>query len=176
MQPEIAGPVIGAKIFTMTLRNYLNHRCLRPNLLVSLLILTVACNKTPVEPAYTPPDSSFGLIYSNIFEASCAVSGCHDGIEESPALLGKDTYANLIGKTPVNGEAREAGLLLIKANDPDSSFLYQKIDFDSTEFKFGSPMPQGGLTISDDQIAFVREWIEAGAPELGHVADRSLIE
>lgn len=160
----------------MTLRNYLDHRCLRPSLLVSLLILTVACNKTPVEPEYTPPDSSFGLIYSNIFETSCAVSGCHDGIEESPALLGADTYANIFSQTPVNGQARDAGLLLIKANDPDSSFLYQKIDFDSTAFKFGSPMPQGGLTITDDQIAFVKEWIEAGAPALGHVADRSLIE
>ncbi|MEL6537570.1 MAG: hypothetical protein AAFQ98_19265 [Bacteroidota bacterium] len=75
-----------------------------------------------------------------------------------------------------NGEALDAGLHLIKPGDPDSSFLYQKVTFDSSDFKFGSPMPAGGLTISANQIEFLRQWIVAGAPETGHVADRTLLQ
>lgn len=75
-----------------------------------------------------------------------------------------------------NQEAMNAGLHLVKPFDADSSFLYQKMIYDSTEFKFGSPMPQAGLTVSADKIKFLRQWIEAGAPELGHVAERNLIE
>ena len=72
--------------------------------------------------------------------------------------------------------AADAGLHLVMPFNADSSFLYQKMIFDSSAFQFGSPMPQGGLTITADQIEFVRQWIEAGAPELTHVADRSLVE
>ena len=145
---------------------------------LSVLLMGVilsACNRQTVEP-YAAPDSSYGLIYNNVFRTTCSLSGCHDGQAESPSLTGENVYASLVNGIPSNGQARDAGLLLIKPFDSDSSFLYQKLAFDSTAFKFGSPMPQGGLTISDHAVTFIKDWIDAGAPELGHVADRSLIE
>lgn len=145
-------------------------------LIFILLLFLFSCESEPVDPDFEPPDSSYGLIYSNIFSTSCALSGCHDGSARSPGLTGADTYRSIFGQTPENQMAIQADLQLIKPFDPDSSFLYQKLIFDSTEFKFGSPMPQGGISLSSDKIEFVKLWIEAGAPETGHVADRSLIE
>ena len=142
-----------------------------------VLLLVVACgDDEPVEPPYTPPDSSSGLIYTHIFTPSCGVSGCHDGTATSPTLTGATTYQSIFSATPTNGQAQAAGLQLIQPHSADSSFLYQKMVFSTSPFQFGAPMPQGGLTVSADKIEFLRQWIEAGAPELGHVADRNLIE
>ena len=140
-----------------------------------IVLVLEACNRQTVEP-YVAPDSSYGLIYNKVFSTTCSLSGCHDGQSESPLLTGEGAYAAIFNATPSNGQARDTGLLLVKPFDPDSSFLYQKLIFDSAAFTFGSPMPLGGLTISENAVEFVKQWIEAGAPELGHVADRSLIE
>lgn len=143
--------------------------------MAGLLILS-ACKEPEPKPTYTPPDSSFGLIYSNIFAPSCAFSGCHVSGEEAPLLTGENVYQSIVGIIATNGEAMQMGLQLIKPFDADSSFMYQKLVYDSSAFQFGAPMPQGGITLANDKIAFVKEWIEAGAPQLGHVADRTLIE
>ncbi|MFK7924145.1 MAG: hypothetical protein AB8H47_19460 [Bacteroidia bacterium] len=145
------------------------------SLIVGLMILS-ACKEPIPEPTYTPPDSSFGLIYSNIFAPSCALSGCHVSGQEAPLLMGENVYQSIVGMAATNGEAMQIGLQLIKPFDADSSFMYQKLVYDSSAFQFGAPMPQGGISLADDKIAFVKEWIEAGAPLLGHVADRTLIE
>ena len=149
------------------------HFLLFPTL---LLLLLGGCKKE--ELPYSPPDGSYGLIYTKIFATSCALSACHDGGDgaASPNLDGKTAFAAISNTTPANSQAASAGLKLVDSADPDNSFLYQKLIFDSTAFAFGSEMPAGGLTLSADQIAFVRAWIAAGAPESGHVADRSLIE
>lgn len=153
-----------------------NKSILYLGLCISVLLFLFSCESDTPKPGFEPPDSSFGLIYTNIFSTSCALSGCHDGSSRSPSLTGEGTYDALIGQKPENQMALQAGLQLIKPSDPDSSFLYQKLVFDVTEFKFGSPMPQGGISLSSEKIEFVKLWIEAGAPETGHVADRSLIE
>lgn len=140
-----------------------------------LCLTLFSCESDPPTPAYTPPDSSFGLVYTKIFTTSCSVSGCHDGKEQSPSLTGADTYRELISQDPANQEALQANLELIKPSVSDSSFLYQKLIFATSNFKFGSPMPQGGLSLTSNEIEFVREWIDAGAPETGHVADSTLL-
>lgn len=144
--------------------------------LIAGLMIFSACDKTNPQPTYTPPDSSFGLIYSNIFATSCALSACHVSGEESPMLTGENVYQNIVGAVPSNGEAMQMGLQLIKPFNIDSSFMYQKLVYDSSAFQFGASMPQGGISLSNDKIAFLKNWIEAGAPQFGHVADRTLIE
>ena len=141
-----------------------------------LFLLLSGCKKE--ELPYTPPDGSYGLIYNKIFTTSCALSACHNGAEGSvsPTLTGEAAFDGLLNATPANSQAVNAGLKLVKPADPEASFLYQKLIFDSTAYAFGSEMPAGGLTLSADQVAFVRAWIAAGAPESGHVADRGLIE
>lgn len=151
----------------------------RTGILLILLIglcTIAACVKEPEPPKVDTPDSSFGLIYDKILTPSCGVNGCHDGASIHPRLSGENTYRSMVTDHLHNHDAEQAGLHLVKPFDADSSFLYQKMIFDSTEFKFGSPMPQGNLTVTANQIRFLRQWIEAGAPEEGHVADRTLIE
>ena len=143
---------------------------------ILIMISLISCESDTPGSDYTPPDGSFGLVYSKIFSTSCALSGCHNGEDREPALTGEDTYDNIFAKTPANQNAANAMLEYIMASSPDSSFLYQKITFDSAQFKFGSAMPLGGISLTADQITFVRQWIVAGAPESGHVADRSLVE
>ena len=152
--------------------------------LIAVLFITAlvsACKKTAaVEPAYQAPDSSYGLIYNKIFTPTCALSGCH--ANESHAthahavtLAGSATYEGLINVAPKNGQAIAAGLKLIVPNDSTKSFLYQKLIYSRSAHKYGSPMPTGGLVLTDKQILFVRKWIEAGAPKEGHVADKTLM-
>jgi hypothetical protein len=140
----------------------------------------LGCKK---EEVYVAPDSSYGLIYDQIFAKSCALSGCHasgqkkkdpDGIY--PILEGEAAYATLINGASQDSRATNAGLKLVTPNDPATSFLYQKIAYDSSAFQFGAKMPIGGLTLTANQIKFVRQWISAGAPISGHVADRSLMQ
>lgn len=144
-------------------------------LFLAISSVFVACDSEEPTPSFTPPDSSFGLVYSKIFQPTCAVSGCHDGTT-FPILTGETAYDAIFNVNAKNGQANAAGLQLIRSNDADSSFLYQKLIYDTSNFKFGAKMPLGGLVVSDDAIQFVKEWIEAGAPETGHVANRTLIE
>jgi len=137
-----------------------------------------ACDDETQNPTYTPPDSSFGLIYTKVFASSCALSGCHSETATyvSPALKGENTYQNIVNAAVQNLQAENAGLKLIVPNEEDNSFLYQKLIYDSSPHQYGSPMPSGGLSVSSDAIEFIRLWIAAGAPLEGHVADRTLIE
>lgn len=141
------------------------------------VVLLIACQEDP-PPGYQPPDSSFGLIYDKILTPSCALSGCHDGNPgfAHPQLTGTNTYNEMIQNHVHNFDAKEANLWLVKPEEVDSSFFYQKLIFSESEFAFGAAMPAGGLTLNEKAIEFVKQWIEAGAPKEGHVADRSLIE
>jgi len=145
---------------------------------IAILLFASACGKDDDSPTLSGIDSSYGLVYDKIFVGSCALSGCHDGGNGAayPSLKGDDVYESIFQAATQNGQAMQAGLQLVKANDVDSSFLYQKLIYDQSSFQFGSKMPLGGLTLTANQIEFVKQWIEAGAPKSGHVADRSLVE
>ena len=146
-------------------------------------VFVTSCKKTTAEtPAYVPPDSSYGLIYSKIFKPSCALSGCHSTADHATSghlhgveLEGSTVYEGLINTTPVNAKAIAAGLKVIVPSDSTKSWLYQKLIYSRSANKWGAPMPSGGLTLTDKQILFVRKWIEAGAPKDGHVADKTLL-
>ncbi len=150
-------------------------------LLTFALLCTTSCTK---DVEYVAPDSSYGLIYNQIFAPSCALSGCHansgkkKNLTEAvhPLLAGETAYGGLINGLAYNTQAANAGLKIVIPNDPDNSFLYQKIIFDSSAYQFGAAMPSGGLVLTANQITFVRQWIAAGAPLDGHVADRSLMQ
>jgi hypothetical protein len=90
-------------------------------------------------------------------------------------LEGSGTYGYLINKAPKNSQAVQAGLSIVVPNDTLKSFLLHKIDYANSPYKYGAPMPGGGLVLTKNQIAFVKQWIMAGAPLERHVADKSLI-
>lgn len=90
-----------------------------------------------------------------IFNQNCAVSLCHNGIQE-PTLLANVAYNSIVNISS------SQGLDYIEPGDPDQSYLYLKITGDSRIV--GSRMPQGQPPLSNSDIAAIRAWIENGAP------------
>jgi hypothetical protein len=141
-----------------------------------LLIIIASCEDHDSGP------SSFGLLEERIFKPSCAISGCHSSgddatfIQHNLVLAPGAAYNNLVGVTATNTEAKADGLLRVKADDAHTSLLYYKLAGAGHHTKtYGSPMPLGLPLITVGQLEFIRQWIEAGAPEKGIVADSSLL-
>ena len=121
--------------------------------------LTAGCEHAdPLGANDTTPTLS--NIQTTIFNASCAVSGCHRG---SDAPLGLDLSAGNAHDNLVNVSSQEVpDLLRVEPGNPDDSYLVRKIE--------GGPnivserMPRGRPPLSDEQIQLIRAWIEDGAP------------
>jgi hypothetical protein len=155
-------------------------KTIKLTLMAGIIVLAVQCKKKAT-PAYQPPAGSYGLVYNKIFAPSCALSGCHKNEDHGAhahaiGLEGSNAYAELVGVTPKNTQAAAAGLKLIAKGDTSNSFLFHKIQYNTSPHQYGAPMPGGGLTLSDNKIKFIKQWIMAGAPETGHVADSTLLQ
>ncbi len=98
-----------------------------------------------------------------IFTANCAFAGCHAG--SSPAL-GQNLSAGQTYAAVVNVPSQEVpSLLRVHPSFPDSSYLVHKIQ--GTQGSVGGSggrMPLGGAPLTDEDIATIRAWIAAGAP------------
>jgi hypothetical protein len=143
---------------------------------IALILSIASCEEEDSGP------SSFGLMEERIFKTSCAISGCHASADDatfaqhrlllSPGMA----YKNLVGVVPTNTDAINDGLLRVRPDDPHASLLYNKLAGAGHHSKsYGNPMPLGLPLITVGQLEFVRQWIEAGAPEKGMVADSSLL-
>lgn len=96
----------------------------------------------------------------DLLEGSCAVAGCHFGLTPQVGLdLAATAYPdNLLG-TPAVTTERD----LIECGDADASELILRLRGES-----GLRMPpQPEEPLSDDMIAAIAAWIEAGAPATG---------
>jgi hypothetical protein len=131
----------------------------------------------------TEADSSFDLIQSRILNTSCAISGCHASTDDASflqhqlVLTPAVAYENLVNVEPINNLAKSDGLFRVKPGVSDKSLLYHKLHTAGHhEHAYGSPMPLGLPLLSEGQVEFVRQWIEAGAPREGNVADMVLLD
>ncbi|MEQ8550842.1 MAG: hypothetical protein RIC03_23200 [Cyclobacteriaceae bacterium] len=135
--------------------------------------------------AYT---SSYELIQKEVWDVSCI--SCHKtgssfATQSDLVLTENASYAQLINRTPDNQAAKEDGLLLLGNDGLPSlynSFLWEKINapnqehFYSDHPQYGSIMPLGGDPLTNGQLEFIRQWILAGAPEDGLVADIEVLQ
>jgi len=98
-----------------------------------------------------------------IFTANCALSGCHAG---SSAVLGQNLSSGQAYASIVEVTSQEAApLKRVRPFLPDSSYLVHKIQgTQGVVGGSGGRMPLGGAPLSDAQIAIIRAWITAGAP------------
>jgi hypothetical protein len=119
---------------------------------------------------------TFDRIQRQVFNQSCALSGCHDSQSMTGELLLETgaAYGNLVNATPTNGPAAAAGLARVAVPQPDvgdplASYLMLKITGDLGP-GFGARMPFGGPKLDRTLIDVIRRWIEAGAPADGWVA------
>jgi hypothetical protein len=132
--------------------------------------------KMECEPAQAGCDpmaiyaGTFDRIQRQIFNQTCAVSGCHDSQSKTGGLLLEEgaAYANLVDVTPQNAGASGAGWKRVDAANasPATSYLFHKLtgDLDGTQ---GARMPFGGGALDDHLVEIITLWIEDGAPATG---------
>ena len=141
-------------------------------------IIIISCKKDPTPtPIIT---GSFDLLQQKILTPSCAVVGCHNSTADRTyaqhkLILTGDIHHLLINGTVANAQAIAAGLMQIVPRDTAKSFFFQKLIFNQSRHKYGSAMPLGADLLTTKQIEFVRQWILAGAPKTGEVADKTLL-
>lgn len=132
-------------------------------------------------PTASPPASSasFARIQAEILNTSCATANCHAGASASSglALTPDVAYEQLLGVTPANPNAVADGLRRVMPGKPDSSLLYHKLVFPPGHHvhDYGNSMPSGTQGLTVGQLEYVRQWIAAGAPKTGNVADSTLL-
>ncbi len=159
-------------------------------ILIVLVLLFSACSKQAVEPELSPNPSgsiisSFDLIQDRIFTPSCATAGCHLAATDASfaqhglVLAKSAAYSQLVGVTAKNPNALLNKILRVTKFQSTQSLLYHKLNWDAahhSSIDYGVPMPLGGKPLSVGQLKFIQNWIEAGAPEKGEVADAKLLD
>jgi len=120
--------------------------------------------------------SAFDRIQRQIFNQSCAVSGCHDSqtYQSSGNLLLEQgsSHGNLLNVTPDNDAAEAAGWLRINrtsptTGDPATSLLFRKVSHDLPSTDYGLGMPRLRPKLDQSLIDVIEAWIIAGAPQTG---------
>ena len=126
------------------------------------------------EPATCDPQvlflSTFDRIQRQIFDASCALGGCHDsqGLSGGLLLEAGSAFGNLVGVAPSNGSALAAGWQRVTPGDVQASYIHHKLD-GHLDVGFGARMPFGGRKLPRYLRDLVDLWIAAGAPGSGWV-------
>jgi len=121
-------------------------------ILTGILALTESCKTSnPVEPDLIIPDS--GVSYSKhiepIFQAYCALAGCHVGSDASSNLdLSPPSYFNLRNYLPP----------LVVSGEADNSLLVWYLDG-----RADPRMPLYRAPLSQNQIKGIKTWINEGA-------------
>ena len=130
---------------------------------------------------------TWNIIQDAIWNPKCTM--CHVSgssfAEQSGLILTEDiAYEELVDVTPNNIHAAEDGLKLVGTNGIGSlydSFLWEKINAPNYEHfyedhpEYGSIMPLGLDFLTNGELEYIRQWIIAGAPETGVVANESLL-
>lgn len=110
--------------------------------------------------AAAPSGATLDDIQATVFGPTC--SGCHSGPTGNSLPSGMDlssadaSFASLVGIASL----QQAAILRVAANDPDGSYLVQKLEGTAAS---GSRMPLGGAPLDAALIADIRTWISNGA-------------
>lgn len=116
---------------------------------------------------------TFDRIQRQVFNRSCALSGCHDSQTQAGGMLLESggAYSNIVDVGPINAAAAALSWRRVDAIDADAetSFLYRKVTGDLPGAALGARMPFGRPKLDAYLIDILRLWIEAGAPQGGWV-------
>jgi hypothetical protein len=136
--------------------------------LLAVMAATACATQTSDEPAGAPP--TMDTVFSQVLEPRCTFSSCHSAPTVAAKLdLSRERACSaLVGATSCLFPQRK----LVIPSSPDDSFLMHKLTGaglsespdGNCSAESNAPMPFGGSTIPDEEIALVREWIAAGAP------------
>ena len=138
-------------------------------------------------PAGPEEISTWDAIQHDIFASNCV--SCHSAgtsfARQSGLILTPDlAYSQLINIAPRNAAAAQDGLVLLSKEGLAGlfkSYLWEKINAPNQEHfyadhpSYGEQMPLGRPPLTNGQLEFIRQWIRAGAPKEGVVADLALL-
>src|SRR5262249_34945015 len=120
---------------------------------------------------------TFDRIQTQIFNQSCAVSGCHDSQSHTGNMVLEEgsSLGALIDVTPDNPAAaaadggiwRRVRRIDSSTGDPDHSLLVAKVNGPPTGF--GARMPRDKPKLDQSLIDVIELWVAAGAPDTGWV-------
>ena len=123
--------------------------------------------RDPLAPTWTS-------IYEDLLVArGCGSSACHGGASTNVGFhvrsSSSETYAELVGAIAGGDVAGpelgcQAMGTLVMRGVPDESLLLAKLG-PADAVPCGDAMPSGGIPLSAADLAAIRAWIEAGAPE-----------
>lgn len=134
--------------------------------------LTLICDPSPSCSPQTVFAGTFQRIQRQVFNASCALSGCHDSQTRMGGLLLEEgtAYGALVDVTPVNFAAASAGWKRVDGTNasPDTSFIIHKLHGD-LQTGMGARMPFGKPKLPSYLVDIIELWIAAGAPQGGWV-------
>jgi hypothetical protein len=119
-------------------------------------------NGQPIGPGSAPDKpltAEFQSIQDNIFTPKCVRCHSGGGAPEGLQLDAAHSYALLVGVP----SAEVPALQRVKASDPDSSYLVQKLEGSSGIL--GERMPRGGPYLPQATIDVIRQWITNGAQQ-----------
>jgi len=127
-----------------------------------LIIISLAGCKVTVEPeeSNTLPDNSvatFSTIQKEIFNVSCALSGCHSGTD---AAAGMDLSSGLAFNSLVNvPSTSNSNFVRVQPGNSANSFIIKRLR--NIGESSGIMPPSGKL--SENAIQLVETWINNGA-------------
>ncbi len=134
-------------------------------------VLRLSC--VPAEDSCIPTtlfDGTFDRIQGQVFDRSCALSGCHDSQTRMAGLLLEvgASRSNLVGVTPTTTAAADLGWNRVTPGDAATSLLFRKLSGDLGA-GLGERMPLRRRALPSRLVEIVRLWIDAGAPATGWV-------
>lgn len=105
---------------------------------------------------------SFSTDVQPIFTRTCAMGGCHSLTTRQAGLVLTEgaAYDAIVGKTALT----RPQLQLVRAGQPDASWLALVIGPDETARSSISRMPLASPALTPNQVATIRNWIARGAP------------
>ncbi|MDP4221449.1 MAG: hypothetical protein Q8896_13520, partial [Bacteroidota bacterium] len=146
--------------------------------LIASTFFLYSCSKSE-NPTVAGDPSSFGQLQEKVLSkvcVSCHTSGASYASESGLVLDAKVAYENLVGIPAHDPNANAESVFRVKPGFADSSLLYMKVHGIPQGKLYGSQMPLGLTALSIGQQEFIRQWINAGAPKTGVVADAALLD
>ncbi len=106
-----------------------------------------------------PQAVTLSQLQTSLFTPTCAVAGCHSAASAQAGLiLAAGRTFNETVNVPSSGRPQ---FDIIEPGDPESSYMIKKLRGDADIA--GQRMPRGGPSLSDERIAEVISWTNAGA-------------
>jgi len=106
-----------------------------------------------------PQAATFTRVQNEIFNTSCALSGCHNaGSAQAGQNLSQGAAYNNIVNVPSTEQPSKDR---IEPSDLENSYMWLKVTGDSSIS--GGRMPLGRPALSQDRLDLLRDWILAGA-------------